>query len=205
MAQFACRRKARRSVCRVRRTRVVLLMARVAQRAVQRIVVVDVTIGALPRRNGVRSRQRKPRRRVIEFAIRPQNRVVALLARRRESRMRHRRGGVVVIRLVATEARRAGEGVVIVDVAVGALPRRNRVRPRQRKPRTAVIERCIQPRTRAVALIAAMREIRRHVIRVCRALIILQMARYAGGAAQGVVVIHVAVGTLPRWHRVQTS
>ena len=45
---------------------------------------------------------------------------MALLAGRRETRMRHRRLGIVVVRLVARYARRNRDVVVVVHVAQGA-------------------------------------------------------------------------------------
>ena len=62
-----------------------------------------------------------------------------------------------------------------------------------------------EPGRRAVARIASLREVRRDVIRVRSALEIGQMARDAGRAIQGIVVIHVAVCTLTRRHCMQTS
>jgi hypothetical protein len=53
VAEFARGRETRCSVYRIIRTRVVFLVAGVAQRCVQRVIVVDVAIGALARRHGV--------------------------------------------------------------------------------------------------------------------------------------------------------
>ena len=53
--------------------------------------------------------------------------------------------GVVVIRLMTTDARRIRQLVIVVHVAVGALPRRNRVRSRQGKAGLRVIESRTQP------------------------------------------------------------
>lgn len=54
-------------------------MARIAERAVQGIVVVDVAIRALTRRRNVRPSQRESSGSVIEFTIRPKHGVVATL------------------------------------------------------------------------------------------------------------------------------
>ena len=70
----------------------------------------------------------------------------------------------------------------------------------QRKSGTVVVEGGIQPRTRVVALVAPFREVRGHVIGIRRSLIVLQMAGDASRAGEVVVVIGVAIGTLPRRH-----
>ena len=80
VAEFARRRESSRLVGWIIRARVVFLMARVAECAVQRIVVVDVAIGALPRRHRVGARQRESRAVVIESRIQPRAGVVALIA-----------------------------------------------------------------------------------------------------------------------------
>ena len=56
-----------------------------------------------------------------------------------------------------------------------------------------------------MSLIARLGETRGDVIRIGRALIVLQMATNAGGGAQIVVVVDVTIGTLPRWNRVQAG
>ena len=63
------------------------------------------------------ARQGPARRRVIKLAIRPQHCVVALLARGREARVRYRCGCVVKVLLVARDAGRDRDVVVVVDVA----------------------------------------------------------------------------------------
>ena len=182
------------------RARVVLLVAGVAKSAVQRVVAIDVAVGAQPRRRGVRSGQWESCGGVIEFAVGPQHRVVAALARSREmcGDVVHGSRGRVVVVLVAADASRAGQVVVAIDVAIGARARRNRVRSRQREPGGIVIESRIQPRSCAVALLAGLREIRRYVVRVRRSLKILQVARYAGGARQVVIVVDVAIRACSR-------
>ena len=143
----------------------------------------------------MRARQLKTGGGVVEGRIGPEHGVVAGFAGRREARMRHRRGRVVVIGLMARHTRGAGQVVVIVDVAIRTLPRRGRVRPGQREPRAVVVERRVQPGRGAVAGIASLREVRRHVIRIRRALVILQVTGDARRAVQRVVVVNVAVRT----------
>ncbi len=123
---------------------------------------------------------------------------MALLAGRGETGMRHRRRRVVVIRLMATHARRARDVVVVIDVTVGTLPRRDRMRPRQRKSRLRMIEARGLPGRRVVAHLAGLRESPSHVIRIRCALKIFQVARDAGRARQVVIVIDMAIRTLPR-------
>jgi hypothetical protein len=89
-----------------------------------------VAVRALAWRDGVRPGQGEPGRAVIEFSIGPSHRVMASLAGRRESR-----GGVpdwakriVVVALVTRYACRIRDVVVVVDVAIGTLSRRNGMR-----------------------------------------------------------------------------
>ena len=189
---------------RIGRARVVLLVARVTERAGQVVVVVDVAIRAGARRHQVRVRQSKSGGGVIEFAIGPLHRIMTSFASKREARrlMRHGTDRIVVVRLVARHACRAIEAVIVVNVAVRTLPRRNGVTACQRESGTGVVERRIHPVRGVVTCIASLREIGRHVVRIRRALIILQMARHACRAVQAVVVVDVAIGTLPRRHRV---
>jgi len=137
----------------------------------------------------VRTRQRPTRRCVVKLAIRPQHRVMALLARGREPRMGHGRRRVVVIRLVARNARSYRNVVVVVGMAVGA--RRGQVRARQRPARCRVIELAIRPQHGIVALFAGRREacVR---YRRGRIIVIRLMAGNAGRHGDLVVVVDVA-------------
>jgi len=126
MAKLAGRREAgvrHRTV----RSGEILLMARDAERAVQLVVIVDVTIRARSWRHGMGARQWKTGLRVIEFPIRPLHRVMTLAAGGRETRVRNGTGRIVEIGLVAADACSRQTGVVIVDVAVGARARRHGV------------------------------------------------------------------------------
>jgi len=110
------------------------------------------------------------------------------------------RAGIVL--LVAGVAQRAVQGVVVVDMAIRTLARRHGVRSSQREAGAVVVERGIQPAAGIVALVACLREVRGDMTRIRRSLVILQMARYAGCGGEVVVVVHMAVGTLARRHRV---
>ena len=84
MTKLAGRRESGGLVRGIIRAGVVLLMTRVAEDAFQRVVVVDVAVGADARRHHVRARQLEAGTGVIECAIRPPHRVVAGLAGRRK-------------------------------------------------------------------------------------------------------------------------
>lgn len=109
-----------------------------------------------------------------------------------------RRQRVGIVLLVTRVARRAAQPVVVVHVAVRTLTRRNGMGTRQRKTCAGVVERCIQPRARVVALFATLREIRGHVVRIRRSLVILQMTAHASGSGEAEIVGDVAIGALPR-------
>ena len=86
-----------------------------------------MAIGALARRNGVQSRQHEARHRMIKLGIAPLHGIVTGFARVREPAVRHRSGGIGEILLVAAEARHRTQGVIVVEVAIGALARWIRV------------------------------------------------------------------------------
>jgi len=128
---------------------------------------------------------------VIKLPVRPQNRIVALLASRRETCMRHRRRCVIEIRLVARHACRHRNVVVVIHVARSTW--RRHVRPRKREPRLRVVKRRWLPRRRAVANFASLRIATRHVVRILRAFVIRQVARNASRHRDVVVIVHVTV------------
>jgi len=98
----------------------------------------------------------------------------------------------------------AGQVVVIVNVTISAGPRRYRVTAGQREPRTVVVKGCIHPVGSVVTGIAGLWEIRADVIRVRRSLVVLEMAGYARGAVQIVVVVDMAIGAGARRNCVQS-
>lgn len=69
MADLTRCRESSGLMCRTSRAGVVLLMTRVAECAVQRVIVVDVAISADPRWHSVRSRQLEAGTVVIKRAI----------------------------------------------------------------------------------------------------------------------------------------
>jgi len=85
-------------------------------------------------------------------------------------------------------------GVVVVHVAVSALD--GCVRAHQREGCVVVVKRGRLPRSSAVANIALLREVSRHVIGVRCVLVVLQVATHAGRAGQVVVAVLVAVRAL---------
>ena len=109
----------------------------------------------------MRARQLETSACVIESAVRPLHRVVADFAGRgkRTCDVIHRRQSVAVVLLMARIAGRAGQVVVVVDVAIRTLTRRDRVRTGQGEAGAVVVECRVQPRTRIVALIAALGEV----------------------------------------------
>ena len=130
VALVAGLREVRRDVIRVRRSLEVFQVTGDAGCAGQVVIIVDVTIGALPRWNRVHAGEGEGGRVVVEGRIRPRSRVVALLTGLRESGGHMVGiGGSLIILQVAGNAGRAGEVVIVVDVAVGAQPRRHGVAP----------------------------------------------------------------------------
>jgi len=116
-------------------------MARDARRAVQAVVVVDVTIGAGSRRYGVHSGERETGAGVVKRRVHPVGGVVALI-----TGLRKIRGDVIrircplIIRQVACNARCAVQAVIVVDVAISASARWHGVHSGEHKSCTAVIK-----------------------------------------------------------------
>ena len=145
--------------------------------------------------------QRKPGLRVIEFGIRPLDGVMTLFAGGRESGVRDRTLRIVEIVLVARNASRVRDVVVVVDMAVGARSWRNRMGTGQRETGLRVIEFRIRPLDGVVALLAGGGEAGvGH--RTFRTVKILLVARNARSVCYLVVVDAVAVRACPRRNRV---
>ena len=186
------------------RVGVVLLMASDAQGAGQVVVVVDMAVGADARRHQVRIGQRETRGGMVERRVQPGGRVMAGLAGLREVRGDVVGvGGALLVLQMARHARRGGQVVVVVDVAVGADSRGHKVQPGEREPRGGVVERRVQPGGRVVAGLTGLGEIRGDVVGVGGALIVLQVAGHAGRGGQVVVIVNVAVGADAGGHEMQ--
>ena len=110
----------------------------------------------------------------------------------------HRIVGVVVIRLMARHASRIRAGQIVVAVRVATGTSNGCVCPGQSKACSGVIKRPVAPVGSGVALVAGLREASGYVIRIRRALEILQVALHAGAAGQVVGVVHVALCALQR-------
>ena len=155
------------------------------------VVVVDVATRA--RGRDVEARERPTGRRVVKLAIRPKHGVMALFASGREARVSHRSGCVVKVFLVARNARRNRNVVVVVDVAAGA--RGRNVRAGERERGLGVVKRRWLPSRCVVANLAGLGKSLPNVVRILGALEILQMARDAVCNRNAVVVVDVAART----------
>ena len=102
----------------------------------------------------------------------------------------NRRLGAVVSRLVTRDARRSGQVVIVVDMALCA--RGRRVRSSQGKACRCVVERRVHPVCRIVAPFAGRRIAERNVVhRSFRVVVIRLVAGHTGCVRQLVIVIHV--------------
>jgi len=191
-------------VPRIRGVVVIALMAADAGRRQRGVVIVDVAVGAGPRGHRVRSRQWKGRVVVIESRIRPGSRVMAKLASRREAGMRHGTVCPGEIGLVARNAERAVQLVVVVDVAIRARPWGHGVRTGQWEAGLRVIEFGIRPLHGVMTLLASRRETRVRY-RASRVVEILLMARNASRVRDVVVGGAMAVRARPWGHGVRTG
>ena len=168
------------------------LVAAPAGRAVQGVVIIDVTRGALL--GGVESHQREARGGVVESGAGPIDHGVAAGTILREARLFVRRVvGVVEIGLVTAPARPARQTEVVVRVALGAL--HAGMRAGQREPGSCVVEGGgagpVKGRS-SMAQGAVLREAGGFVRWVVGSVEVALVAVPAGRAGQAVVVVEVA-------------
>jgi len=179
MALLASLREVRSRVIGIGRPLEVLQVAGYARRTVQCVVIVDMAIRTLARRDGVQSSQHEAGHRMIELGIAPLHRIVAGFARVREPAVWHRSGRRGEIFLVTAETRHRTQGVIVVDMAVGALPRWDRVSSGQNKTSRAVVEPSnfgVQPVVCGMTALAIGRELGFNVARVSGRREVLQVA-----------------------------
>ena len=174
VARLAGGRESGRDVIRIGRGLVNRLVAAVAIRRQARVVVIYVATAAGNRR--VRAGQSEACAAVIEGPRAPGDRVVAEIAARRVSELNviYRNSGVVVVGLVAGDASRAAQIVVVVDVA-----RRTQdgcVRASQGESRRRMVERSRRPDGCRMTQRAVGGESSRAVARIVRALVVRQVA-----------------------------
>ncbi len=134
---------------------------------------------------------------MIEFAIGPDDGVMASLAGGRESGCNVVDWclGVVVVGLVTGRTCRARQFVIVVHVALDA--RCRCMCPRQRPSRAGVIEFAIGPKNCVVAALASGREAQRDVVDGClRVVVVRLMARDASRIGDFVVAVHMTLDAL---------
>ena len=124
---------------------IVRIISPMASGALEDGVVIGVGVAGRAHAAGVAVRDREGRvLRMVECRSRPRRRVVTILASGRE-KLRLRRvtgvGRVVVVRLMTADAGCRQRGVVVVDMAVGALPGWHGMRSSQRERRVVVVKR----------------------------------------------------------------
>jgi len=169
-------------VVRIGRALIVSKVTAHARRIRNVVVVVNVAVGAQTRRNGVHARKRESGTVVVERCIGPRRCVVALLAGLREvSGDVVRIRGRLIILQVATDAGRAGEVVVVINVAVGAQPGRDCVAAGKRKSHRVVIESGIKPGIGAMAGVAGGGESGGDMVRIHGRFEIRRVTRVALG------------------------
>ena len=161
----------------------------------QTVVVAYMALGAL--QADMRAGQSEPGSRVVERGTGPvecRGSVAQGTVHREAGGFVRRVGGPVEVGLVAVEASRAGQAVVIVEVAPGALL--GGVESHQRETRGGVVERGASPIRRGVAPGAILREVGGFVRRIIGVVEIGLVTAPAGAARQIVVVAHVALRAL---------
>ena len=205
MAGGASGREVRSNMVRIIRVLIGRLMAPVTVRRQRLVVVIDMAVGTDARRHHVRTGEREGSLVVIEDRVRPFNGVVADLAGLRESRLHMGRiFGVVVVGLVAGDAGRIVQLVIVVDVAVAALSRRYRVRTGQRPAGLRVIKFAIVPVDGVMTSLTGHRQAGLDVIHwLFRVVIVLLMTSDASRLVELVIAIDVAIDTSARRNSVR--
>ena len=147
--------------------------------------------------------QREAGLRMVELAIGPAGGVVALLAGGGESGMGHRTIRAVEIGLVARNASRIRDVVIVIDVAVGTLTGRHGVRSGQGKCGLRMVKRRRLPGRSRMAKFAGLGKSSRHVIGIFRTVEIGLVTIDTCGAGQVVIVLLVTIRAHSRGVRVQ--
>jgi len=111
--------------------------------------------------------------------------------------------GVVVVGLVAVDARRAGQAVIVVYMALQAGQRG--MKAGESKPRGRVIKRRSTPRRCRVASLAGGGETRCQVRRIIGGIVVVLVTRDAGRVGTGQIVIAVYVAEGASHRRVRPS
>ena len=161
----------------------------------QTVVVAHVALNALQADMG--AGQGEPGSSVIERGAGPvegRGPMAQGAVHRESGGLVRRVGGAVVVGLVAGDAGRAVQGVVVVEVAHRALP--GGVNSHQGEARSGVIEGGAVPIRRSVAAGTILRKIGRLVRRVVGVVEVGLVTVPAGAARQIIVVAHVALGAL---------
>ena len=132
---------------------------------------------------------------MIELAIGPGDGIVAIRTGggKLGTQVIDRRFGVVVIGLVTGDALRVCNVVVVVDVAIGALPRRHGMRAGEREARLGMIELSGLPGSGRVADLARLSKSLLRVIRILGVVEIRKVTCNAGRLGQVVIVVDVTV------------
>jgi len=180
VASVAGLRESAGYVIGVRRVLEILQVARNACCAAQVVIIVDVAVGALAGRNGMRPRQREVHHGVVKRRGRPGDCRMTLRAVRREVRR-----NVIWIRRaleifqVAANAGCAGQVVIAINMTIGALPRGHGVPASQGESYGRMVKARIQPVVGPMAVVAGRREPGCHVVRIRGALKVGGVARIA--------------------------
>ena len=163
----------------------------------QIVVAIHVTLRAL--HIDVGAGERETCGRVVKVRARPGRGVVTLLTGLREARgYMVRIGRALEILQVATDAGRIGRSQVVVAIHVALRALHTDVGTDERETRSGVVKSRAGPGRGGVTLLAGLRESRLHMVRIGRALEILQVATDARCVRTGerVIAVYVALDAL---------